>query len=159
MKKDIFIDNNIASKFSNPQDKEYIKLTKWLMNFDINDIENKNNYAHLVVSQKLLVEYCRSAYGSISDTAIPAIIDKLTRENRLVKISKQEIIDFKNQYFTKALQKTLKSNLEDKDLIPVVLLSERKYVLSYDQNFTDDLESFQGHLVNVKKRPEELDYI
>ena len=34
MKKDIFIDNNIASKFSNPQDPEYIKLTQWLMYFD-----------------------------------------------------------------------------------------------------------------------------
>lgn len=30
MKKDIFIDNNIASKFSNPLDPEYKKLIKWL---------------------------------------------------------------------------------------------------------------------------------
>ena len=41
MKKDIFIDNNIASKFSNPQDKEYIKLTQWLLYFDGTDVENK----------------------------------------------------------------------------------------------------------------------
>ena len=128
------------------------------MNFDVNDLENKDNYAHLVVSQKLLVEYGRSAYGSISDTAIPAIIDKLTREDRLVKISKQQIIDFKNNNFTNSIEKRLKSNSEDKDLIPVVLLSSRKFVLTYDQNFTEDLENFPGYTVNVKKRPEEIEY-
>ena len=60
MKKDLFIDNNIAKNFSNPQDEEYIKLTKWLINFDSSDIENKDNYAHLVVSKKLLGEYNRT---------------------------------------------------------------------------------------------------
>ena len=50
MKKDIFIDTNVASKFSNPQDKEYIKLTQWLILFDRDDAGNKDNYAHLVVS-------------------------------------------------------------------------------------------------------------
>ena len=159
MKKDIFIDNNIATRFSNPQDKEYIKLTKWLMYYDLDDVENKDNYAHLVVSQKLLVEYCRSAYGSSSDTAIPAIIDKLTREDRLVKITKQEIADFKAAYFKPVVVRKLKSNNEDRDLIPVVLLSDRKFALTYDQNFTDDLEDFPGHTVRVEKRPENLPYL
>ena len=59
MKKDIFIDNNVANKFTNPQDTEYKKLTQWLLNFNVDDIENKNNYAHLVVSKKLLAEYLR----------------------------------------------------------------------------------------------------
>ena len=32
MKHDIFIDNNIASRFSRPADPEYKKLIEWLMN-------------------------------------------------------------------------------------------------------------------------------
>lgn len=158
MKKDIFIDNNIATRFSNPQDKEYIKLTKWLMDFDPNDKDNIDEYAHLVVSQKLLVEYCRSAYNCANDSSIPSIIDKLTRENRLVKITKQQITDFKATNFKSAVIKKLKSNAEDQDLIPVVLLSDRKFALTYDKNFTDDLENFPGYKATVKKRPEDLPY-
>ncbi len=94
MRKDIFIDNNIASKFSNPQDKEYIKLTEWLMFYDQNDSLNKDNYAHLVVSKKLLVEYSRSSLNAISDTSIPSIVDKLLREDRLIIVSNQQIKDF-----------------------------------------------------------------
>ena len=74
MKKDIFIDNNIACKFSNPQDPEYIKLTQWLLQFDDKDVENKDYYAHLVVSKKLLGEYYRSSGGSSSKSSIPLIV-------------------------------------------------------------------------------------
>ena len=104
MKKDIFIDNSIASKFSNPQDKEYIKLTKWLLDYNENDIENKDNYAHLVVSKKLIGEYYRSAMGASSDTSIPVIIDRLTRQGRLNCISNQDIRDFQTYYFTNAVR-------------------------------------------------------
>ncbi|MGV3459558.1 MAG: hypothetical protein ACO1N9_03785 [Flavobacterium sp.] len=159
MRKDIFIDNNIASKFSNPQDKEYIKLTKWLVHFDSKDLENIDNYAHLIVSQKLMVEYFRSAYNAKSDTSIPAIIDKLTRENRLIKVSNQELKQFKDAYFSSRIIRNLKCNTEDMDHIPVVLLSDRKYALTYDQNLKDDLEGFPGFIVNVQKRPEDLPYL
>jgi len=51
MKKDIFIDNNVAKNFSNPADPEYKKLIKWLVKFDKSiDIEEN---AHLVLSQKI----------------------------------------------------------------------------------------------------------
>lgn len=158
MKKDIFIDNNIANKFTNPQDKEYIKLTQWLMDYDETNSANKDNYAHLVVSKKLLVEYSRSAYGATSDTAIPTIIDKMMREDRLIIISNQEIKDFQSQYFTNAVNRKLKSNAQDRDHIPTVLLSDRKFVLTYDQNFTADLEGFPGFSVTVEKRPEDIPY-
>jgi len=158
MKKDLFIDTNITSKFSNPQDKEYIKLTKWLLKFDEEDVENRNNYAHLVVSNKLLVEYKRSALGATSDTSIPVIIDTLQRQGRLIKKSNQEIISFKQTYFTKAVEKSLRSNNEDRDHIPLVLLSDRKYALTLDNNLKYDLEHFSGFRVRVEKRPENLPY-
>lgn len=158
MKKDLFIDNNIAKNFSNPQDEEYIKLTKWLIKFNSSDIENKDNYAHLVVSQKLLVEYLRTSMGATSDTAIPIIIEKMQREGRLIMISNQQIKDFKSAYYSKAVERNLRSNKEDKEHIPLVLLSDRKFALSYDDNFTYDLKHFAGFTVRVEKRPEDLPY-
>jgi hypothetical protein len=158
MKKDIFIDNNIASKFSNPQDKEYIKLTKWLLTYDFNDAENKNNYAHLVVSKKLLVEYIRSNQNSFGGTSIPSIVAELQKQGRLTFKSNEEIKDFKEKYFTKTVEKKLKSNNEDREHIPVVLLSDRKFALSLDENFIYDLLNFKGHTVTVKKKPQDLNY-
>ena len=157
MKKDLFIDNNVASKFSNPQDKEYIKLTTWLMMYD-NKKGSKDDYAHLVVSQKLLGEYYRSAQGARSNTSIPIIIDTLLREGRLIKISNQEIKNFTGKHFTKAVEKSLRSNKEDREHIPVVLLSERKYAISYDENFTFDVVNFSGFKAKVEKRPEDINY-
>lgn len=159
MKKDIFIDNNIASKFANPQDEEYIKLTKWLLEYNKADVENKDNYAHLIVSQKLLVEYTRSNQNATGGTSIPIIIDKLTRDGRLIKISNAEIKDFKDKNFTKTIEKKLKCNIEDREHIPVVLLSNRKLVLSRDDNFAYDLKKiFKRYKVIVEKRPQDLEY-
>ncbi|HPX76189.1 MAG TPA: hypothetical protein PLW77_06370 [Bacteroidales bacterium] len=158
MKKDIFIDNNVANKFANPQDKEYKKLTKWLLNFNVDDIENKNNYAHLVVSKKLLAEYLSSSIGASSNTAIPMIISTLQRQGRLVMISNSEIKNFQHKYYKKTIVNNFRSNSEDREHIPVVLLSDRKYALSYDTNFIHDLETFPGFNVIVKKRPEEIPY-
>jgi len=158
MKKDLFIDNNIAKNFSNPQDEEYIKLTKWLIKFDSSDIENKDNYAHLVVSQKLLVEYLRTSMGATSDTAIPIIIEKMQREGRLILISNQQIKDFKSTYYSNQVRRSLRSNKEDREHIPLILLSDRKFALSYDDNFIYDLEHFAGFTVRVEKRPEDLPY-
>ena len=51
---DIFIDDNIAKNFANPIDPEYRNLITWLLSY----YANPNQDAHLVVSQKLLEEYC-----------------------------------------------------------------------------------------------------
>ena len=158
MKKDLFIDNNIASKFSNPQDIEYIKLTQWLLKFDDKDIENKDNYAYLVVSKKLLCEYYRSAMNAKSNTSIPLIIGKLQSQGRLNNISNQEIKDFQTVHFTKTVERKLRSNNEDRDHIPLVLLSDRKYALTLDDNLKYDLEHFSGFCVRVEKKPENLPY-
>lgn len=158
MKRDIFIDNNIASKFSNPADPEYKELIRWLM--DNHEIEKgkEDDRAYLVVSQKLMVEYIRSCRDASGKTSIPMIINQLTRDGRLERISNQQIKDFKDQYFTKAVEKKLRSNNEDRDHIPAVLLSERKYALTYDDNLTYDLKTFSGFAVIVSKRPEDIPY-
>lgn len=158
MKRDIFIDNNIASKFSNPADPEYKELIRWLM--DNHEIEKgkEDDRAYLVVSQKLMVEYIRSCRDASGKTSIPMIINQLTRDGRLERISNQQIKEFKNLYFTKSVEKKLRSNNEDRDHIPAVLLSERKYALTYDDNLTYDLEQFSGFTVIVSKRPEDIPY-
>lgn len=158
MKKDIFIDNNIANKFANPQDEEYIKLTEWILSYNAEDVKNKYNYAHLVVSQKLLVEYIRSNQNAFGGTSIPMIVAELQKQGRLVFKTKSEIKAFKDRYFTKTVEKKLKSNNEDREHIPVVLLSDRKYALSLDENFSYDLKNFKGYTVTIEKRPQDLNY-
>jgi hypothetical protein len=152
-KKDIFIDNNIAKNFGNPQDPEYKKLQKWLMN---NNVTEPKSY--LVVSKKLLAEYYRSVGQSYHENSIPNIINKLTQEGRLITISNEEIKEFKRQHFTNKVKRQFTCNKEDQEHIPVVLLSDRKYVLTLDQNFTDDLLNFPGFSVFVCAKPQDLPY-
>ena len=156
MRRDLFIDNNIASKFNNPADPHYKELIEWLK--DNHVITDEDDRAYLMVSKKLLAEYYRSCRAARGATAIPAIIDKLGREGRLVKISNDQIKEFKQEYFTPKVIRKLRSNKEDRDHIPVVLLSERKYALARDINFTSDLEGFPGFSVFVCKRPEDMPY-
>jgi hypothetical protein len=155
MRKDIFIDNNIAKNFANPLDPEYKKLIQWLMAFNSDDV-TKN--AYLMVSNKLIAEYQRTAGLAYSATNITVIISQMTREGRLVKISNQAIREFKREYFTKKVKRNLSCNREDRDHIPVVLLSDRKYALSLDNNFIYDLINFPGFVVLATKRPEDLPY-
>ncbi|MCU0425773.1 MAG: hypothetical protein MUF71_09135 [Candidatus Kapabacteria bacterium] len=154
LKKDIFIDNNIAKNFANPLDPEYKKLLKWLMENHPDD-EQKSC---LVVSQKLLAEYHRSSLHATSATNIAALINTLLREKRLKKISNDQIKQFKQEHFTKQVEKKMLSNNEDRDHIPVVLLSHRRFALTFDKGLTQDLENFPGFTVTVVKRPQDLPY-
>lgn len=154
MKKDIFIDNNVACRFSNPMDPEMIKLVAWLMD-NTADIVNR---AILVVSKKLLEEYSSSCRGAASNTAIPSIVDNLQRNDRLSFISNKRIKNFQKKYFTKKVEKHLRSNAEDREHIPVVLLSDRKYALTNDSNLAEDLRSFPGFSPVVSSRPEDIPY-
>jgi hypothetical protein len=156
--RDLFIDNNIAKNFSNPQDSEYLKLTCWLMNYCVSDVANKHMYAHLVVSKKLLGEYQASSREATSSSSIPVIINKLMSEGRLIIINNDEIKTFKRKYFTKVILKKLRCNAKDREHIPLVLLSSRKYGLSIDDNFVFDLINFPKFKSNIQKRPELLPY-
>jgi hypothetical protein len=158
MKRDIFIDNNIASKFSNPADPEYKELIQWLVdNHEVKEGQ-EDDRAYLVVSKKLLKEYCSSCRNAAGKNSIPMIISQLTKEGRLEHFSNEEIKEFKSRYYTKTIEKKFRSNKEDRDHIPAVLMSDRKFALTYDENFTYDLEHFSGFSVIVKKRPEEIPY-
>lgn len=158
MKKDIFIDNNIASRFKNPADPEYIKLRDWLVLYrEIKNGEEDTN-AHLVVSNKLLHEYSRSNQNIKDGQNIILIIGRLQRQGRLIKIDNQAIKDFQQEHFTKKTEKKLSCNQEDREHIPVVLLSNRKYALSIDDAFVKDLLNFPGFKVLACKRPEEMPY-
>jgi hypothetical protein len=155
MKKDIFIDNNIASRFGNPMDEEYKKLVRWLLK---NDEENKEECGFLAVSHKLIGEYNRSNIHPNSLTAIPILVTKLQREGRLTFIDNQAIKDFKKEFFTNKVEKKLLSNEEDREHIPLVLLSDRKFALTIDDNFTKDLKKFPGFEVTVSSRPEKIPF-
>ena len=158
MKRDIFIDNNIASKFSNPADPEYKELIKWLMeSHDIPEGQDDDR-AYLVVSKKLMGEYYRSCRDAAGATSIPMIIDKLTREGRLELYSNQEIKEFKSKHFTKTVEKKLTVNSEDREHLPIVLMSDRKFALTYDAPFIYDLTHFPGFTVIARKRPEDIPY-
>lgn len=136
-------------------DGEYRKLIQWLR---YNNVASPDDNAHLAVSKKLLVEYYRSAQNAASDTAIPVIISILQAEGRLTIISNEQIKQFKAQHFTKKTERLLTCNHEDREHLPVVLLSARKYALSYDDSFINDLLNFPGFRVTAAKRPELIPY-
>ncbi|KAF9658281.1 hypothetical protein ABHQ57_15000 [Tenacibaculum sp. ZH5_bin.1] len=152
--KDIFIDNNIAKNFVNPADENYKELIKWLLEYN----NDKDNDAYLVTSNLLLKEYLSSSRDCSKSTSIPVIISTMTAQGRLLKFSNQNIKEFITENFTKKIHKSLRSNEQDHTHIATILMSERKYAISIDENFNQDLKDFPGQEVTVVKRPEELDY-
>lgn len=155
MKKDIFVDNNIAKNFSNPLSNEYKYLIKWLIAYDGKNLDSN---AHLVVSNKLINEYWSSARMAKSSTSMPAIIDSLTKQGRLIKFSNKELNEFRSKFFKKRIVKSLRSNKKDWFHICLVLLSHRKLAITLDGNLIYDLVNFPGFQVNVAKSPSALDY-
>lgn len=153
--KDIFIDANIAKYFANPLDIEYKKLIIWLIKCDNQKLQNN---AFLVICNKLLVEYGRMSSNSNSPTNIWAIVDRMTRQGRTNHIKNEQIKEFKRIHFKKHIVKRMRCNNEDRDYIPIVLLSNRKYALVRDVNFKRDLENFPGFIVRVERRPQDLPY-
>lgn len=158
MKRDIFIDNNIACRFANPIDPHYKELVSWLIENHVIPENQEDDRAYLVVSNKLLNEYLSSCRGAPATNAIPNIVNKLLRDGRLIKISNKQISEFKTTYFTKTVERKLTSNAEDRNHIPVVLLSERRMALTNDEKFTYDLVNFPGFTVIVSDRPERIPY-
>lgn len=155
MLKDIFIDNNVAKNFANPLDSEYKNLIAWLIR---HDVKNSLNDACLAVSNKLLCEYSRTSGYSQSLTNITVIIDILTREGRVNKISNDSIKNFKHKYFKNYVVRRLTCNPSDRDHIPVVMLSDRKYALSLDGKFRNDINNFPRFSALAAKRPQDIPY-
>ncbi|MHC4113368.1 MAG: hypothetical protein ACYSUY_20030 [Planctomycetota bacterium] len=157
MFKDIFIDTDVINKFANPLDKNYKKLFKWLLDYDEN---NKNDNAYLAVSNKLRGEYSRSLRNSFSySNNFSIIIDVFTKKGRFNSISNKKIKNFKQKYFNKKrIVRKLISSKNDRDHIPVVMLSDRKYALSLDGKFRRDINNFPGFSATAVKRPQDLPY-
>jgi poly-D-alanine transfer protein DltD len=155
MKKDIFIDNNIASRYlSNPTLDEYKKLIEWLMMHQ----KNEETDAYLVISPFLLKEYIESNRNANSKTNIVQIIDLFTKQNRLIRFDKKQIEAFQTKHFTKKVIKKMQSNAKDRNHIPAVLMSDRKMALSEDANFLEDLQQFTEFNPVVARNPDDLDY-
>jgi hypothetical protein len=153
--KDIFIDNDVATKhFSNPIDEDYKKLIDWLKTFN-NDVEND---AHLVLSSFLHREYIESNRNPNSQTNIVAIINEMVINDRINRVKNQDIKSFQTEHFTKKVLKNMTSNAKDRNHIPAVLLSNRKMALSEDSRFLNDLIQIKGFKPKVAFRPENIDY-
>jgi hypothetical protein len=151
--KDIFIDNNIAKDFSTPINPNYKDLIKWVLTF--NDTDND---AYLVLSKKLLTEYVASAQNCIKSTSMPIIIDKLTKEGMINSFTNDEMKAFISKTFKAKIVKKLRSNNKDRFHIPIVLLSNRKIVITKDINFTSDLVNFPKYTVQVSSCPSLINY-
>ena len=108
-----------------------------------------------MVSNKLLVEYNKSCNIPL----FIAIINKLQIENRLVLIKNKTLSDFKKKYISKKVEKKMKSNYQDRNHIPLVLLSERKIAITMDENFTHDIKLIPGFVPIVASSFDDVDYI
>lgn len=147
--KDLFIDNNIAKNFANPLDPEYKKLIVWLM---------YSPEAFLVTCNRLIGEYGRTGANAMSATCIWVILNKTTIEGRRNHITNEYIKKFKAQHYKKHIIKNFTCSISDREYIPTVLLSQRKYALTGDINFKNDLENFPRFKARAEMRPEDLPY-
>ncbi len=159
MKKDIFIDTNIAKNFTNPLDAAYKDLVQWLATYDKREETNdSDNAAFLVISHKLLVEYISSSQHSAAATNIAVLVDKLTRENRLNRFEKVDILAFQRVHFTKSFLNKFAKIKKDLDHIPIILLSDRQIALTNDVGLTTALLHIAGFTPKIADRPEYLPY-
>lgn len=158
MRKDIFIDTNIAKNFSNPKDIEYKKLIAWLIKFDENIPKNEN--AHLVVSDKILQEYGDSSRGAKSTTTIANIINRMWKQGRRIKFNNKQINDFQNKYFTKTVTRTFNLHIGNKDRehVPIILMSDRKLALIIDTQFRNTINNFPRFNAKAESKPYEEFY-
>ena len=109
----------------------------------------------MVVCQSLVREYVTAVRGAKSQTTLPAIVNRLQREGRLRRFTKDELRAFR---IKPSVQRRLRSNRADHDFIKIVLRSDRKLGLSKDQNLARDINTFPGHRAHVARTPSEIDY-
>jgi hypothetical protein len=147
--KDIFIDVQIANRFSRPPNDEYKNLIRWLL-----ECED----AYLVVSDKLKNKYWSGGQClSSSPTSICHIYDILESEHRLNIKSSKEIKLFQEKYY-KDKSINLKCNKEDKDHLPIIILSNRQYAIIEDNAFAKVVSQFPKFKGRVSVQPGTYDY-
>lgn len=146
MIKDLFVDNNVAKNFKNPADPQYEKLIQWLY-----------DEGHLVLSQKLLKEYHDSNRGNYGQSIL-SIIDRLTKDERIVMISNEQL---KALTFPKKLEEKCLQLNKDYWHLKAILLSNRKMGIIIDKAFREAVNNhpiFEGVKPQAVARPEEIDY-
>jgi hypothetical protein len=142
--RDIFVDNDIAKNFANPLDPHYKDFIYWLQ-----------KKGCLVISNKILVEYGRTCSGCSSLTNILAIISHLQKDNRLIKITNDQLKEF---VFPSKVERKLHSHVKDHDHIKTVILSFRKYAISREWCVCHDINNYPGHNARAARRPQDIPY-
>ena len=157
MKKDIFIDCQIACKFASTKDPHLKELIDWLLK---KDHENPADRAFLMLSPMLRKEYDGGNKNCFKEFSILTIIIKMQQDDRINFKKKEEIDEFKREYISKKQWDKLNSKENDKDNIPLVFLSDRKMVLSEDENFVEDLINFPkfGNEVSCSMNCQDFNY-
>lgn len=154
MKKDIFIDAQIANKFSGDNlSPEYKALINWLL---LDDKDNPENNAHLLSSKYLFKEYEGGNRGCQHEFSICHIYSILQGQGRINKVENDQIEAFKTQYFSKSIWDNLNCKQGDSDdplHIIIILLSDRRMALIDDDDFITDLINFPkfGKTVKAQK--------
>jgi hypothetical protein len=142
--KDIVIDSMIVKNFCNPLSVQYKELLSWL-----------KDEGCLAICNYLYSEYCRSTGMSTSPTNICVIIDILTRDGRLNKKTNAEINAFA---ISKGQERKMRSHGKDRKIVICVLLSDRRFIISKEENVLYDVMNYPGYQCNAKKEPKMIPY-
>jgi|SRR5579862_7757068 len=142
--KDIFVDTNLAKNFCTPVDPELKEFIRWLF-----------YQGSLVVTNKVLREYCEACQGAASQSSILVIIAHQTKKRRLVKFTNNNLLEVS---FTKAELRIIKCNREDHEHLKAVYLSKRKMALTRDKKFAKDVVSLPRIRGMAAPRPQDLPY-
>lgn len=141
---DIFVDADRSGHFCRPVDPAYRKLIGWL-----------RSDGYLVVCPSLIREYHRAEQATTAPTALLMLVGHLQRHGRLKRFGKEALESFR---IKKHVAKRLRSNLEDRDHLKIVLLSDRKLGISGDVNFRHDVNNYPGYSAIVRRHPSEVPY-
>jgi hypothetical protein len=111
----------------------------------------------LVLTQKLLKEYHDSNRGNYGQSIL-SIITRLTKDERIVMISNEQLEKFR---FSKTVDKRCLKLKKDYWHLKAILLSNRKIALIIDKAFRDAVNchpKHEGIQAQAVSRPEEIDY-
>jgi hypothetical protein len=142
--KDIFVDTNLAKNFCNPVDPDLKEFIRWLF-----------YQGSLVITTRILREYCDTCQGAASQSSILVIVAHQTKKRRLAKITNPELAAV---VFTNAEIRVITCNPKDHDHLKAVHLSRRKLALTRDKKFADDVVSLPRIRGTAAGRPQDLPY-
>ena len=159
--KDIFIDADVACKIHKPLDG-YSDFVQWLLY----NGSNKDNNAYLVVSHKIIQDWFgRPGSSSATKNSIAAIYEQLNREDRLNRISNDDLKEFCKIHFKQKVWDSLTCKRKDSNdpyHFMAIHLSDRKMALIEDGRLKHDLLNIKLPKLDVKitvdSNPNNLDY-